>query len=140
MESQLLSAAYAISFAAYITISLGSHSRYLQIYKKDERPHFMPRSRLQYWGYFSCHPSPCIKVYLALYLALFIPKSNLFFCQPLICQETLFKIDKKVQATTAGTLTVSLAAQGTHTQFGFWALPVGISNHHLADGQVIFVG
>lgn len=38
VESQLLSAAYAISFAAYITISLGSHSRYLQIYKKDERP------------------------------------------------------------------------------------------------------
>ena len=76
----------------------------------------------------------------ALYLALFLPKSNLFFCQPLICRETLFKIDKKVQATTAGTLTISLAAQGTHTQFGFWALPVGISNHHLADRQVIFVG
>ena len=76
----------------------------------------------------------------ALYLALSIPKSNLFFCQPLIGRETLFKMDKEVQAATAGTLTVSLAAQGTHTQFGFWALPVGISNHHLADRQVIFVG
>jgi hypothetical protein len=54
--------------------------------------------------------------------------------------ETLLKRTGKCKPQLLGKLTVSLAAQGTHAQFGFWALPVSISEHHLAHWQVIFVG
>lgn len=112
---------YAISLAIYITINLGSQTRNIRIYKEDGYPHFMSKSRLPYWRLCGCHSPLCLKVYLALHLALsashdvslgvtdeqvcFLPSSDFSW-------ETLFKTDMEVQATAAGQTYCLLGSAG----------------------------
>lgn len=129
---------YAISIAIYATISLGSQTCYLWIDKEDGYPRLMPELRLLYWT----HP---LFNNVALYWTLLVlcdvfEERVCLLASSEAAWKQYFKVIRKQEPQLLGKLTVSLAAQRTHAQLGFWALPVSISNHHLAHWQVIFVG
>lgn len=131
---------YAISIAIYATISWGSQTCYIWIDKEDGYPHLKPELRLLYWTHPLYNKDLCSSLSGPVCVVWRFWRTSLFSGIFWAAWKHYFNAIRKCKAQLLGKLTVSLAAQRTHAQLGFWALPVSISNHHLAHRQVIFVG